>query len=46
MLPTKDYIEPLPIQQLKALLYLLCFKMYCKRYIHVYLSAKQVQNEY
>ena len=46
MLPTTDYIEPLPIQQLKALLYILCIKMYYKRYIHVYSSVKQVRNEY
>ena len=46
MLPTTDYIEPLSIQQLKALLYTLCFKMYCKQYIHVYSSVKQVCNEY
>ena len=46
MLPTTDYIEPLPIQQLKALLYILCFKMHCKRYIHVYSSVNQVRNEY
>ena len=43
---TTDYIEPSPIQQLKALLYILCFKMYYKWYIHVYSSVKQVRNEY
>ena len=46
MLLTTDYIKLLPIQQLKALLYILCFKIYCKWYIHVYSSVKQVRNEY
>ena len=43
MLPTTDSIERLPIWQLKALLYILYFKMYCKPYINVY---SQVHNEY
>ena len=43
MLLITDSIEPLTIWQLKALLYILGFKMYCKRYIHVY---SQVHNKY
>ena len=46
MSPTTDYIEQSLVQQSKALLYILCFKMYHKRYIHVYSSVKQVRNEY